>query len=60
MLSTEDVSGAYKFLSRHFINNKQYEEASKYAQKCCDYSEVTIATFCDYSDVTIATWSDFS
>ncbi|XP_046857700.1 cell division cycle protein 23 homolog [Xenia sp. Carnegie-2017] len=39
VLSTEDVSGAYKFLSRHFINNKQYAEASKYAQKCCDYSE---------------------
>lgn len=44
VLSTEDLPGAYKFLSRHFINKKQYDDAAKYAQKCCDYAEVRRAS----------------
>ena len=44
VLSTEDLPGAYKFLSRHFINKKQYDDAAKYAQKCCEYAEVRRAS----------------
>ena len=66
VLSTEDLPGAYKFLTRHFINKKQYDDAGKYAQKCCDYAEVTRVVLCAFSVDSFTTntytnaWVEFS
>lgn len=42
VVSVEDLCCAYPFLARFHLKKKNFEEAEKYAHKCCEYGEVCI------------------
>ena len=43
-LEHAEVSTALRYLGQYYFKNKQYDEASLCAQRCCDYNDVSHLT----------------